>query len=301
MLGLPSAQGLFHKAIVQSGPGLRGVTGNAATAVAEQLLAAVGLKRHEARKLQHVPAEQLIAALATLPEAGPGRAGAMALRPVVEGRYLPAHPFDPVAAPSAANVPLIIGTNRDEQALFAGLNPERDVRDETALDAALRPMLGERMDQLLATYRRTRPGASARELFIAISSDEMRVGSIRLAERKAAGGPAPAYMYRFDFESDFRDGRFKAGHAVEIAYVFDHVDRVPLAGKRPGRYELAAAMSDAWIAFARTGNPNHEGLPAWPVYSDGRATMIFDNPCRAECDPNGEERLAWEGIPVRRG
>jgi para-nitrobenzyl esterase len=125
--------------------------------------------------------------------------------------------------------------------------------------------------------------------------------SIRLAERKIQGGTAPVYMYLFSYVSDFLGGLFKAGHGTEISFVFDNTDDIPLSGTRPDRYELASAMSEAWIAYARTGNPSHPGMPSWEPYTpDKRHTMIFDVPARLEADPAREELNAWEGMEIRR-
>jgi para-nitrobenzyl esterase len=309
LLAMPAAAGLFHRAIVQSGPGLRGVDAADATAFAERLLAHLGLSARQLDKLQALPHAQLTEALATMPnpsqdDAGLGgrpRGNAMRLAPVVDGAFLPVHPFDPVAAPTAANVPLMIGTNKDEAALFLAGDPRRRRLEEHELIARLRPMLGDRLDDILSVYRRTRPNDTPWELLIGISSERTRLASIQLAERKAAGGPAPVYMYLFTWESDHLGGLFKAAHAMEIPFVFDHPDVAPFTGSRPDRYELAASMSRAWIAFARHGDPNHDGLPAWPAYTpERRATMIFDVPCQVEDDPRREERLVWEGMALRR-
>ena len=106
-------------------------------------------------------------------------------------------------------------------------------------------------------------------------------------------------MYLFTWESDFLGYLFKAAHALEIPFVFDNIDSAPITGERPDRQELADAMSEAWLAFARTGDPNHPGIPTWAPYTTTRRdTMIFDVPCRAEQDPAREERLAWEGMEV---
>ena len=91
------------------------------------------------------------------------------------------------------------------------------------------------------------------------------------------------------------DGRLKSPHALEISFVFDTVQTSALTGDSPTRFALADKMSRAWLAFARTGNPNHEGIPNWPPYStDQRATMMFDNQCRVENDPYRAERQAWD-------
>jgi len=108
-------------------------------------------------------------------------------------------------------------------------------------------------------------------------------------------------MYLFTYESDFLRGLFKAGHGVEIPFVFDNTNDVPMAGNRPDKHKLATAMSEAWAAFARDGDPNHPGIPKWiPYTADNRATMLFDVPCRVEIDPAREELDAWEGIELHR-
>ena len=128
-------------------------------------------------------------------------------------------------------------------------------------------------------------------------TDRFRVGSIRLAERKLAGGQRRrVFMYRFDFTTPVLDGRLGSPHALDLAFCFDNLDKTRLHGGRPEAPALAERVSEAWLAFARTGDPNHPGLPAWPAYdTDRRATMLFDVDCRVADDPDAEERLAWEG------
>jgi para-nitrobenzyl esterase len=308
LLAMPEAEGLFHRAVIQSGPGLRGVEAADGTMFAERLLAHLGIRPHQLDRLQDLPHEQLTGALATLPRppvtAGPRMApgpvpAAMMLRPVVDGTHLPAHPFDPVAAPSAARVPLLIGTNKDEAALFLAGDPRRRRLEEHELVDRLAPRLGDRLEEVLSVYRRCRPSDSPWDLLIGITSEATRLDSIRLAERKAAGGTAPVFMYLFTWESDHLGGLFKAAHAMEIPFVFDHPDVVPMTGSGPGRQELAAVMSRTWAAFARNGDPNHAGLPAWPAYEESRrATMLFDTRCEVGDDPRREERLVWERTAV---
>ncbi|MEE8352912.1 MAG: carboxylesterase family protein, partial [Dehalococcoidales bacterium] len=303
LLGMPSAEGLFHRAIVQSSPGLRGREPAEASEVAEGLLTELGIGPNEVDKLQQLPAERLLEAVTTLsarPSGGARRGNpVMFLSPVVEGHHLPAHPFDPVAAPSAAAVPLLIGSNRDEMALFVAGDPRRRRLTEEELRQRLAPRLGDRVNDVIDVYKRTRPEATPWDRYIGILSEDRRLGCIQLAERKLAGGPAPVFMYLFAWESDYKGYLFKAAHALEIPFVFDTVDEVPLTGDRPDKYGLAANMSEAWIAFARGADPNHPGIPRWAPYTlDNRATMILDVPCRVEVDPAREELDAWEGIDV---
>jgi hypothetical protein len=116
-------------------------------------------------------------------------------------------------------------------------------------------------------------------------------------ERKAAQ-PAPVYMYYFTWKSPVRDGKLKAFHTLEIPFALDNVDEAKsMTGSGADRYPLQEKMSGAWAAFARTGNPNHKGLPNWPAFkTDQRATMIFDNQCKVVNDPHREERLALAAL-----
>jgi len=303
MMAMPSAKGLFHRAIIQSSPGLRGRDPRHATDLAERLLAKLGIKTNQIKKLQELPAQQLLDAASTLAPEGRGTAmvsrAVMQFSPVVDGHYLPANPFDPVAAPTAAEVPLIIGTNRDESALFLARDPRRRRLTEPELRERLTPLLGDRLDSILSVYKKTRPGATPWDLLIGITSEDRRLGCIQLAERKLAGGSAPVFMYLFTWESDFLGGLFKASHALEIPFVFDNTDDVPMTGSRPDKHKLAAAISEAWATFARSGDPSHPEIPKWPAYTvKHRATMILDIPCRVEFDPAREELDAWKGMEV---
>ena len=295
LLGIPAAAGLFHRAIVQSGPMLRGVDPGKAAGTTRAVLAALGVASLE--DLRAVPADRLVE-VQTQVLGGPlgGFGTGHTLAPVVDGALLPAHPFDPVAAPSAATIPLLIGTCRDEMTLFTTAIPGFSMLTEGVLPTVAATMNGADAGALLEVYARTRPGTSPAERLTALMTDRFRVGSIRLAERKVAGGPAPVFMYRFDFTTPVLDGRLGAPHALDIAFCFDNLDKTRLHGGRPEAPALAERVSEAWLAFARAGDPNHPGLPPWPAYDpDRRATMLFDVDCRVADDPDAEERRAWEG------
>jgi para-nitrobenzyl esterase len=305
LMAMPAARDLFHRAIVQSGPGLSMASRRQATRAARRILRELGLGLKDLHHLHTLPAEQLVAAQRTLSRWNPF----FLIKPVVDGRILPQPPFDPVASPVSADVPLLIGTNKDETTMFLGGIPYVGTFSERqgpaarlAVNLLTRLLVGRAAGQILRTYRRERPRSTPQELFAAITTDwTMRIASIRLAERKIAGGPAPVYMYRFDWETPALDGRLKAPHALDLPFVFDNLARAQaMTGDLPASYPLAAQMSEAWLAFARSGDPNHSGLPAWPTYTpEARATMIFDEKCRVELDPAREERLAWEGVNVR--
>jgi para-nitrobenzyl esterase len=295
LLGLPAAAGLFHRAIVQSGPMLRGVDPAKAANTTQAVLEALGVTTLQ--ELRAIPAARLVE-VQTQVLGGPlgGFGTGHALAPVVDGIGLPAHPFDPVAAPTAAAVPLLIGTCRDEMTLFTTAIPGFAMLTEQVLPTVAATMNGADSGALLEVYGRTRPGSSPADRLIALMTDRFRVGSIRLAERKVAGGPAPVFMYRFDFTTPVLGGALRACHALDIAFCFDNLDTTRLHGGRPEAPALAERVSEAWLAFARSGEPNHAGLPAWPAYdTDRRATMLFDVDCRVADDPDAEERRAWEG------
>ncbi len=307
LMAMPVAKNLFHRAIIQSGPAVRGVEPKDATDYAQRLLAKLGIKKNEIHKLQQMPAQQLLLAADNVSERPRmsfiGRVfnDLMRLQPVVDGHYLPAHPFDPVAAPTAADIPLVIGSTRDENAVYVAADPRRRRLTEAELRDRLAPLLGDKLDYVLGVYKKTRPDDTPWDLYIGLNSEFFRRATIRLAERKLQGGTAPVYLYLFTYVSDFLGGLLKAGHGTEIPFVFDNTDDVPFTGERPDKYQLAAAMSEAWTAFARSGNPNHPGIPDWEPYTlEKRATMIFDVPCRLEYDPAREELAAWEGMPIRR-
>jgi para-nitrobenzyl esterase len=296
LLGTPRAVGLFHRAVVQSGPMLRGVNAEKAAGTARAVLKALDVTTLD--ELRAVPAARLVEVQTQViggPLGGFSPTAHM-LAPVVDGVGLPADPFDPVAAPGAAAVPLLIGTTRDEMTLFTAAIPGFGMVTEQALPTVAATVNGFDSAAMLDLYGRTRPGTSPADRLTAVLTDRFRVGSIRLAERKLAGGEAPVFMYRFDFTTPVLDGKLGATHALDIPFCFDNLDKTRLHGDRPEAPALVEAMSEAWLAFARSGDPNHPGLPAWPAYdTDRRPTMLLDVECRVADDPDAEERLAWEG------
>ncbi len=208
------------------------------------------------------------------------------------GRHFPAGPFDPEAPAISAAVPLMSGTNKDEMTLFFGAAPWLEAPDEM-----LRAMIGAGADATVAAYLRARPTAAPREIALAIATDgAMRIPSLVIAERKLAQRAAPVFVYLFAWETPAPGGSLRSTHALEIPFVFDTLAVAPLTGSAPARAELARIMSRTWLAFARSGNPNHAALPPWPAYAlDRRPTMIFDLPCRVVDDPYRDERLVWDG------
>jgi len=285
LLGIPTAKGLFRRGIIQSGPRLNGTSLATATRNAETVMGKLGVKT--VAELQALPMEKVLAAVTTTGRTEPD------FGPVTDGKYLPVDMFAPVAAPTTHNVPIIIGSNRDEYSLYARELPNFGKRTEAEVREELKPLYGAAVEDLLAAYKQSRPNASPWDLMIGIRSSRFHVGSVRLAEAQTK--VAPTYMYSFDFEPS----ALKAAHASEIPFVFSNATASPTA--RPGAKAVEDAMSDAWIAFARTGKPNHAGMPEWPTYNaTTRSVMVFDAKTTVVNDPRASERKVWEGKTLVR-
>jgi len=181
-------------------------------------------------------------------------------------------------------------------------NTPLDDMDEATLVGRLQQTLrtdAAGIDKVIAAYRKGRPGITNIDLYLIAASDSsFRDGVMTVAERKADQRQAPVYMYYFTWRSPVRDGKLKAFHTLDIPFAFENVDlATAMTGANQSRYALQDRMSAAFAAFARTGNPNHKGLPDWPAFdTTRRATMFFDNECKVVNDPNREERLALRGL-----
>ncbi|HLK48749.1 MAG TPA: carboxylesterase/lipase family protein [Bryobacteraceae bacterium] len=289
LLAMPSAQGLFHRAIAMSGSNVKGVPRDRATKGAEALMAKLGLKSSQVDELQKLPQAQLLAAMRSIQ--------GLQLAPVVDGRTLPEGPFDPAAPAITANVPLMIGSTETEVTWNNSVS--FDPLDDRALHNRITQSLhidDAAADRLIATYKKGRPKASDLDLFFIMSTDasNFRTGTDTEADRKAALGKAPVYKYYFQWYSPVREGKLRSYHTLDIPFVFENVDIAQsMVGSGPERYPLAEKMSGAWAAFARSGNPNHKGIPKWEPFTEAqRATMVFNNECKAVNDPWRDERLA---------
>jgi len=289
LLAMPAAEGLFHKAIIESGPGLRMVERVDAAELAERTLAALSVPKAEVHRLQSMDSRAIITAATS---AQGSIMGSRSLSPVVDGRSLLRHPFDPDAPPGAHNVPLIIGTNKDEATLFTMFDPEFGKMTVEQVQQRFASMLGERSSAALELFGKRRPNDSPTYWFTSmVTGKGAWSDSIRLAERKSAQGGTAVFMYRLDWETPVLNGTLKSPHGLEVPLVFDNVDKaVGLCGSGVEPKAIATAMSQAWINFARTGNPSRAGL-AWPPYDAGsRNTMIFNVSSHLDSDPDHEVR-----------
>jgi para-nitrobenzyl esterase len=302
LLAMPAARGLFHRAIIQSGPSLEGVSREAARKSAGAILAELGLADADAAtlraKLATLPAQAILdATRAAQAKAGP-TFDALPLEPVVDGEVLPRDPFAPTAPELSKDVPILIGWNKDEMSLFNTTAPWWGKLTDEQLPEMVRSVAGEASPALIAAYRKLAPDYTPTYLFNAILGDRfMLAGSLLLAERKAKQRAAPAYVYYLTWETPVGDGVFKSPHTLEIPFMFHNVDKaLALTGDSEAARTLERQLSSAWVAFARSGDPNTDALPDWPAYdAKRRATMIFDSPPRMENDPKGEARRLHAG------
>jgi para-nitrobenzyl esterase len=285
LLAMPSAKGLFHKAIVESGSTLKQMTPDEAQKTTDQVAARLGLKPTGVAELQQVPLAKLLAAM------GPGtRFG-----PVVDGHSLPRDPFDPDAPEVSADVPMIIGTAETEGSYFAP--PEMLSLDEAAVRARLKERLAGDGDRVYDLFRKNRPKATPSELYFTISAFPSNAHV--QAERKAAQRRAPAFLYQIRWRTPVEGGRRLSPHCIEIPFAMQNHWHLPeMVGTGPELQPLADKVSGAWTAFARTGNPGHPGIPKWTAYNaTERATMHMNDAWKLTSDPDREERLALMPLP----
>lgn len=296
LMGMPSAMGLFQRAASSSGEAVTVSRPETATRRAEQVLKALDLPRERIAEIRTLPMEKLVAAT--------GAAGYYG--PVLDGRSVPRHPFDPDAPAFSAHIPFMVGTNRDEARLLIGRGAPQmfDLTWET-LPASL-AQYAEKMGSLdqgevIAMYRREHPDFSASDVFFAATTDsrDWRPALVEI-ERRAAlpAGAAPTYSYELHWGSPVNP-KWKAHHALDLPLLMDNVTLSPrLTGTGAEAYRMAEIMSETYIAFAKTGNPNNSKIPHWPAYDlKRRATMAFDLPPQVIDDPRSAPRRMFSQVP----
>jgi para-nitrobenzyl esterase len=302
LMAMPAARGLFHRAIVESGSILQGIPQENSQKVADAVVTELGLTAATIGQIQTLPYQQILAAAdKVLRDGRPKVAGGipnfrrisalLGFGPIVDGKILPSHPFDPGAPAISADIPMIIGTTLNE--FVTAINhPEFEAMSEADLETRVRGIYGEKATSVIGAFRQRTPRAKPFDLWSHIAASGVRGSAIEQAKLKAAQGGAPAYLYWFTWQTPILSGRPRAFHCAEIAFVFDNTDRCEtMTGGGADARALAGKICDAWIGFARTGNPNHAQLPRWPAFSaETIPTMIFDNQLRVEMNPDGAEQ-----------
>ena len=322
LYAMPSAAAYFNKASIESGPGVRMTPRETAAETTALLLRAMQLAPGDWRRLLEVSAADLLALQLRLPSTAPrstadaadvarrrpigiGPAAPGGFAPVVDGGALPHDPFDPTAPTISRDKPLMVGWNEDEYTFFAWASKDTSGfrLNVDALRAKLTPQFGADTARIVDTYERSRPAASPTDIYVAIETVTlMGLGSIAIAERKAAQHAAPAYLYNFGYKSEVKvpgtDYPMGSPHAADIAFKFNNVAAPsPFSGARPERFVASRHMAELWTSFARTGRPVAAGQPAWPAYDLARrATMRIDTACTVIDDRHRAERELWKSL-----
>ena len=297
LMGMPAAKGLFHRVITMSGQQITASRRETATARTRAVLKELNLPESKIDELRNLPVEQLIHASRAAGYYGP----------VKDGRNLLRDPFDPDAPLSSAHIPLILGNTHDEtRGLIGGGDPTTFNLSWETLPGRLSVVaqfLGDKKpDEVVRQYRKTYPSYSASDVFFAATTAfRSWRGQVIEAERRASQPEAAmhTWVYELDWRTPIDGGKWGAPHTLDIPLALDNVGIAEgMTGNGPEAVQLASLISDTWIAFARTGNPNHKGLPEWRPYDLAkRATMSFAVPSRLVNDPRGGERRLIEQVP----
>jgi para-nitrobenzyl esterase len=318
LYAIPEAASYFTKASIESGPGVRMLTREMAAETTAMVLQALSIAPNDWRKLLDVPAADLLRVQSQFAPIPPHRqqrkTGGIAemswrgFGPVVDGVVLPVHPFDPTAPAISRNKPLITGWNEDEYTFFAWERGDTSAftLDFDSLQSKLESQYGSGTKQIIDTYRRAMPSASAPDLFVAIASITMMgLGSVEIAEKKAAQHGAPVYLYHFGYKSEMNipGTEYAVGtpHAMDITFKFNnetpHNSPGFLSGNNPDRYIASHTMAELWASFARTGRPAAVGVPEWPAYTlEDRSTLRIDTRCEVMHNRFSEELAMWRSI-----
>ncbi len=306
LMAMPAARGLFQRAWTMSGQQVTAAGPRAATQRAEIFMGALGLKAAEVQRLRTLPLQRLLDAQSVRDPSRVENTG-LYFGPVVDTVSLPRHPFWPDAPPQSAAIPLVIGNTRDETRAFLGNDPDNFSLDWDALPAKLRMQQFADIDPVLviAEYRRMYPHYTPSEVFFAATTaGRSWRGAVEELEVRARQG-RNTWSYQLDWHPRGEEGqRRRAFHTLDIPLVFDTVHQPGAAtGNDDDARGMAATMRDALLAFARSGDPNHAGMPQWAPYSlPARETMVFDSPSRMELDPRGGERRLYQQAPfIQRG
>jgi para-nitrobenzyl esterase len=297
----PLASGLFQRGIVQSGSHLRLMARERAQELAERLLRHFDLTRTDAHKLQQLAWRDIRRANRDIT-----RATRLRFSPTLDGTVFAGHPWDPDPPPSAATIPMLIGTTRTELSNQMGSADESTFTlDETGLAARLAAFVpASDVCAVIDVFRRENPSASPSELFFTIATARSYWrDSVLQTEAKARQGGSPVYAYRLMWRTPVESGRRISPHSLDLPFVFDNVASAQhiVGAPTPETEAMANMMSESWLAFARTGDPNNAHVPHWRSYElETRAVMLFDVPPLAPADPQRAERLVMEKYPTQQ-
>lgn len=310
LMAMPAARGLFRRAIPQSGAASNGISAPTATMIAGHMLDILGVSPGDLDALDRVPSELMLQTQQKLSDEltetrDPGRFGeaaawAMAFQPTWGTPALPEQSLVAIAGGSAADIDVMIGTTAEEALIF--LVDLKDMFNEELVQATLQGTFGaagKDGQAAFLAYKEAHPDAEDHELVAAVETHRMfAVPAIRLADAQVAHNPN-LWMYRFDWRTPAAGGAWGAHHFLEVPFAFDQLDNPQaqgFVGDDPPQ-KLADDTHAAWVAFAKTGDPNNAALPDWPRYdTETRPTMRFDLPCTVANRPDDALLALWDGV-----
>jgi len=295
LMAMPGAKGLFHRAINMSGvTGLNVGSSSATEPYANEILKALSLGKANVRKLQDVPVDALLQAREVALKAVKSEGS----RPVIDARHIPAGPMTPQGLAVHSSVPLMMGTAETEATFYFRSDMRNFKVTADQVKTRIKAQFGvddARADAIMAAYRQDDPNRTAADVLAALATDTLfRVPMIRAAEAKANAGHAPVYLYNFTWKAPVDGGAWRSPHTIDIPFAFGNTDKsTALTGAGPEPMEVSRNLMAAFVAFARTGNPNNPRMPEWRPYDTAtRATMTIDTKCRAVNDFRGSDRVA---------
>jgi para-nitrobenzyl esterase len=299
LMGMPTAKGLFHCAAVQSGSFAFAMEQQQARRLTRLMVDELGLGRNPVDQLRDLPYGDLLMAADTVmrrhnpPPSLPGiRANEQQLSfgPVVDGVVVPEAPFSKSAPSLSANVPMIIGTTLNEFATAIN-HPEYEQMTEEELLSRTEQLFPGRGTLVVHAFRQRTPDETPFDLWSRIATSPVRDAAVRQASLRSRQVEAPVWLYLFNWQTPILDGRPRAFHCLDIPFVFNNTDSCDhMTGGGPSARTLSHAMADTWVEFARSGDPNHTGIPTWDAYSDeSGVNLVFDDLIRAEQHPDRDE------------
>ena len=283
LLATPAAEGLFHKAVIQSGAAADAGSKEEAAKLAEFVLEEAGIETVE--DLRAIPAKEFLAAASRAQSKARAAGVEAGFSPIVDDVVLPSQPFKDGAPELSKDIPLMMGFLNDEMTIFLRSQPWFGSMTEEQLAAftARDPM----MKELVEYFRSERPDDEPTYIYNSAASARFVSDSFTLAETREANGSAPTYMYYITFETDTWDGRLRATHTLDIPLFFNNIEEArAMVGSGKGPVVMGEMMSDAYVTFARTGKPSSDLLPEWTPYDvDSRDTMILNVDPKLASDP----------------